>query len=51
MYPPEPLWRRRKKSRTELRKAIVGKRRVPHGGRGKKYGLKSRKRRKRAINK
>jgi len=37
----EPLWRRRKVSRTELRKAIAGKRRIPHGGRGKKYGLKS----------
>lgn len=39
--------RRRKATRAELRKLIAGKKRQAHGGRGKKYGLKSKKRRRR----
>ncbi len=34
-------------SRTEWRKKIVGKKRTKHGGRGRIYGLKSHKRRRR----
>lgn len=45
----EPLWRRRKVGRAVWRKKIVGKKRIQHGGRGKIYGLKSKKRKRRAV--
>lgn len=42
--------RRRKATRAELRVMLKGKKRTAHGGRGKLYGLKSKKRRRRAVN-
>lgn len=38
--------RKRKFTRTERRKLIAGKKRTPHGGRGRKYGLKGGKKQK-----
>lgn len=45
-----PAFRRRVKvrkfTRTKLREIIRGKKRTPHGGRGRKYGLKGGKKQK-----
>lgn len=38
--------RKRKFTRTERRKLIAGKKRTPHGGRGRKYGFKGGKKQK-----
>jgi len=47
----EPLWARKKVSRSEWRKShdTLHKSRRPHGGRGKIYGLKSKKARRRSV--
>ena len=47
----EPLWRRKKVGRAEWRAShdTKGKKRIVHGGRGKIYGLKSKKRRRRSV--
>lgn len=37
----QPLWRNRKLSRTEWRSTHAARKKVPHGGRGKKYGFKA----------
>ena len=42
---PEPLWRKRKSSRSEWRASHSQAPSRPHGGRGKKYGFKAGKQR------
>ena len=48
-YQTGPLWRRSKQSRTAWRATHDTKSKTRHGGRGKIYGLKSKKKRRRAL--